>query len=402
MTQESYGSDLDDKAKGIVMKMSAISTPKCQLLSEIERCQERKTCEQSKLDVRYGTDRIKIMSYMENIGWPELFGYDMRRVHEEPEFAVEQRLRESIFWADNVEDDTVPTKTIEPDVGHNWHMTLFGQKICHTKIGVPEFDPHPLKDELDVSTLGHFDFYNTGVMPRLIFTYRKMLEIAADEYGGSLEISFPRFWGGPLDIYVQLRGYEKFISDTIEQPVELRIVMELLTSERLRFAYERQRFLNEEALPNTSLVSDDWVNVPFISPGIFHDFVVPAYARIQSCEGPVIRFHTCGKLEGIVSDLINVFPGMQLLEVSGWNDVKKLDAMVDSRVEFGTKIINTVSLGGSEEEQIEKLESIREVGYRRRVSVCAEAIQRLCSTYEETLTRLNKFLALARRVLYAR
>ena len=51
-------------------------------------------------------------------------------------------------------------------------------------------------------------------------------------------MTFPTFNRGPLDINVQLRGYEGFI--------------------------------------------DDWVNVPFISPALFRDFVLPLYHRLKA------------------------------------------------------------------------------------------------------------------------
>jgi hypothetical protein len=377
-----------------------MSIPKGQLVSELERRRESKLSEQWELDARYGPQRIRLTSYMENIGWPGLFGYDMRRVHGEPGFAIEQGLRERIFWADNVHDDTVPTTAFTPDVGHNWHMTLFGQEIRHTPIGVPEFDAHSLRDGLDLGALGRFDFQRSGVMPRLIDMYRGTRERAADEYGGKLDVTFPFFQSGPLDIYVQLRGYEGFVTDTREKPDGLRDALSFLARERLRFAEERRQFLAEEALPGASFVSDDWLNVPFISPVIFRDFVVPAYALIQAGEGPVTGFHTCGNIEAVAPDLLRVFPGMRVLEVSGWNDVGNLDAVVDPAVEFAAAIINTVSLGSSPDEQRGKLAPIVETARRRRVSVCAQAIQRLYATYEETLFRLNAFLSLARTMLY--
>jgi threonine dehydrogenase-like Zn-dependent dehydrogenase len=40
--------------------------------------------QQKELDARYGSGRICITTHMENIGWPELFGYDVNRYLEEP------------------------------------------------------------------------------------------------------------------------------------------------------------------------------------------------------------------------------------------------------------------------------------------------------------------------------
>jgi len=47
------------------------------------------------------------------------------------------------------------------------------------------------------------------------------------------------------------------------------------------------------------------------------------------------------------------------------------------------------------------LGAIREVGSRRIVSDCAQAIQKLYPTCDEILARLNRLLALARDLLIA-
>jgi hypothetical protein len=285
------------------------------------------------------------------------------------------------------------------DVGMYWDMTLFGLRIQHTAIGVPEFVPHPLQQTGELSTLGHFDFYATGDMPLLIEKYQRMRAIAREEYGDTVSVTFPEFHRGPLDIYVTLRGYENFLDDIADRPEQLMEALTFIIDERLRFTRERAHFLGEEAPPRAAFVADDWVNIPFISPSIFQEYVVPIYRRLRVNEGPVTGFHTCGRMEDVITELLAVFPEINRLEVSGWNDVRVLDARVDPRIAFDVAIINTVSLSDDQPTQREKLEAIAEVGRRRKVSLCAQAIVKLYPTYEETLARLGRFIALAREVL---
>ena len=167
---------------------------------------------------------------------------------------------------------------------------------------------------------------------------------------------------------------------------------------RLRFAKARAAFLGE-TLPEPTFVADDWVNVPFITRTFFHEVMTPVYARIRQQEGAVTGFHTCGKLDAIVEDLLTVFPEITSLEVSRWNDVAALDAKVDPRIGFGCAVINTVSLGDHEAGQRAKLNAIRRAAAHRKVTVCAQAIVKLYPTYEETLARLNRFLGFADDVL---
>ncbi len=381
------------------MNAAALSIPRNQLIGELERRRERKLSANAARDARRGPDRVPVTSYMENIGWTDLLGHPMSRVHDDPEFAAEQRLRELVFWADNVDDDTVPSATISADTGMYWDMTLFGMEIRHSRLGVPEFGPHPLRGRLDLSFLPPFDFAATGDMPRILARHARLSQISADTYGGKLEVIFPHFHRGPLDIFVQLRGYEGFVEDAGERPDALAAALDHLVDERLRYARERQRHLGEASLPPTTYVADDWVNVPFISPAMFREFVAPRYRRIRAGEGPSTGFHTCGNFEPVARDIVDIFPEIEMLEVSPWNSVTALDAILPSRVGFVCSLLNTVTLGGSEREQREKLLPVRDAARHRKVWLIAQAIERVPDTWQETFARLNRFLDLSREVL---
>ena len=381
------------------MITTALSLPIDHLLPALREGRARREGEMAARDARFGAERVRIYSYMENIGWPELFDYRMDRWHADAEFQIAQHLRQSLFWLDNVADDTLPGLEVAPDVGWYWDMTLFGARITHSAIGVPEFLPHPLAENPDLRTLGTFDFYQTGAMPRILEKYRRMREISQQVYGGAPRIGFPSFHRGPLDIYVQLRGYENFVEDISERPTFLLDALTVIADARRRFAQARAAFL-DEAPPTTTFVADDWVNVPFITPAFFRAIMVPVYARIRAQEGAVTGFHTCGKFDAIVGDLLAVFPEITNIDVSGWNDVAALDALIDARIGFGCAVINTVSLSDDAAGQREKLAAVRRVAAHRKVSVCAQAIVKLYPTYAETFARLNRFLALAYQVLY--
>ena len=186
--------------------------------------------------------------------------------------------------------------------------------------------------------------------------------------------------------------------DTLEEPNRVSDFLNLFVDERLRFASERQKFLGETVLPPSTFVADDWVNIPFISPAMFHEFVMPAYRRIVSNEGSVTGFHTCGKMEAIAGSLLEVFPDIRRIEVNGWNDLLLLDEIVSPEIGFDVSFINTFVMTAPVEEQRAKLEMVAAVSKHRKVSLCAQAMVKF-HTYEETIFRMNRFIELARRVL---
>ena len=380
------------------MNLEARTIPKEQLVDAVDERAERRRQQAAARDAQYGPDRVRVNSYMENIGWPELFGYDMNDFYADPDLNVEMQLRQKVFWADNSDDDSGIDLGIQASTGMYYDMTLFGQKIRHTTDGVPCFDPHPISRDPDPSHITPFDFYATGDMPALIAQHRRMLELNQREYGGRLQVRFPNFHRGPLDVLVQLRGYDNFVADAVERPELVRRFLDLFVDERLRYARERQRYLGDPDLPPTTFVADDWVNVPFISPAMFRAFAMPAYRRIRAEEGPVTGFHTCGNFEAVVLDLLSAFPDICLLEVSGWNDVRALDRSVPREVGFYAQVINTLVLTASVDEQRARLEVIAEVSRRRTVSLCAQAMVKF-NSYDETIDKMNRFIRLAREVL---
>jgi hypothetical protein len=369
------------------MNLDAMTLPKDRLLDAL----------QARI-ARPPAGGVRITSYMENIGWPELFGFNMNRFLTDPAFSLEMQLRQKIFWADNAADDSTPDLDVQATTGMYFDMTLFGEHIHHTADGVPQFEPHPIAQNPDPASIAPFNFYTTGEMPALIEMYRRMNDLNARDYDGQLQVSFPNFHRGPLDALVQLRGYDHFIADTAERPEMVEAFLRLFADARLKFACERAHFLGLPGLPPTTFVADDWVNVPFISPAMFRRFVAPVYRHIVVNEGPVTGFHTCGHMELVVQDLLAAFPDIQHLEVSGWNDLALLDRIVSPQVGFDIAVINTLVLAGSESEQREKLEAVAAVSRHRPVTLCAQAMVKLDS-YDETLARLNRFLVLARQIL---
>lgn len=350
-------------------------------------------------DRRYGADRVRVTSYMENIGWPPLFGYDMNRFYAEPEFMLEQELRQRIFWLDNSLGDEQDGMELVPTTGYYWDTTLLGQRIRTSPEGVPEFLPHPLASCPDLSLLPRWDFRESGDMPILLRQHREIARLSAERYGGKVAVGFPSFHRGPLDILVQMRGYERFAFDTLERPSFVRDGLARLVAERARWNRERAAYLGLEWRRAETFVADDWVNPPFVSPAVFRDFVLPAYRAIEDNEGTLTGFHTCGPLRGLVSDLLEAFPGIRTLEVSGWNDVEELDRIVDPGIGFACQVRSTVVLCGTEEQHRRLLEAVRRVSARREVSVCAQAILRVHDSYDEDIGRMNRFVGLARETL---
>jgi len=375
---------------------SALRIPGHKLLDELLERVEAKKQILAERDKAYGAARVRISSYPENITLPGLFGFDMNDYYKNPQLALEISLRSKIFWLDNSRDDGLAS----PDItvaSMYFDMTLFGIEIKYQSDGVPLYGAHPLMEKADLTLLAPFDFYLSGEMPVTHERYRAIKKLSREVYDDRLAIEFPNFSRGPLDIYVQLRGYENFIDDTSGDARFTRELLSFIVDERNRY---NQKVAELNLRPREKVfIADDWVNVPFISPRIFEEYVLPAYRQIQENEGDVTGFHTCGVFGATAAQLLGAFPTIRSIDISGWNDFALMDDTIDQKIDFNLQFINTFVLFAPEEEKRAKLEQIAKIAKHRKVSVCAQAIVKAHDTLDESIAQMNAFIDLAREVL---
>ena len=375
----------------------AMQTPREKLLDELKEANERKMYVLKEHEKKYGMDRPKIGSYMENIALPGLYGFKMRDYYHNAELAMDIDLRNKLFWLDNSHDDGLAA--FEVNAGSMYYdMTLFGLNINYTTDGVPNFEKHALSENPDISQLKPYSFHETGEMPMVHKRYHDLKKISEDLYNGEINVSFPRFGRGPLDIYVQLRGYEGFINDCSENPEYVNRLLNLIVDWRIQYNRLREQFLVIEP-SQTTTIDDDWINVPFISPAIFDEFVAPVYKKIQDNEGPIVRFHTCGKYAALMDSLQNTMPSLDNIDVSGWNDILEIDRLANPDIMLNISFINTFVITGSAEEHRKMLEHAKTVSKNRRTNVNAQAIVKVLGTIDDSIIAMNRFIDLARVVL---
>jgi hypothetical protein len=375
----------------------AMSVPRERLVDEIKQANERKREVLMRRDRELGADRPKIGSYMENLALPGLYGFDMNDYYHDACLAMDIDLRNKLFWLDNSHDDGLAS--LEVGAGSMYYdMTLFELKINYTKDGVPIFERHDMADNPDLKQLKPFDFFQTGEMPMVHKRYHDLKRISEELYDGEVKVLFPAFRRGPMDIYVQLRQYQGFIEDCSEEPEYAHQLLDYIVDTRIRYNRLATEFLGE-APPGIQTMDDDWVNVPFISPAMFDEFAAPAYHKVQKAEGPIVRFHTCGVYGPVLRSLLQVYDGLESMDISGWNDLNEVDKAARGDVKFDVAYVNTFVLTGLPEEHRKKLEVAKKVAGHRRIQLHSQAIVKLLGTIDDSLVAMNRFIDLARKIM---
>ena len=252
----------------------------------------------------------------EPICWVKLFGCDMKRFYTDALYHAEQVIKYKLWRFRNIPDDAPPDASLNASFGYYNEYTVCGMDVKFNDDGVPLIETgHPLTRTPDLSLLEPVDFYESGCMPRLLKWYKELEDITDNR----LAVRMAAWWRGPLDLAVQLRSYENLMSDATENPGFLHGLMHWLTEQRMAwFTAYNKHF----GLPNAPMgIGDDWINIPFISPGFFEEFVLPYYRILENFHGGISGVHSCGN-QLLIQPFLMSLPTIRGLEVSPWTNLE--------------------------------------------------------------------------------
>lgn len=215
----------------------------------------------------------------------------MERFYSDPLYHAEQSLLRKLWRWETFPDDGLPIDAVLPaSLGFYPEYTYAGLSVRYNERGIPDIQTdHPVSSDPDLRHLAPVDFARSGWMPRALAWHDQLTRLA----GGRLEVPFAAtWWRGCLDMAIQLRGFEVFLSDTVERPDFVHALLSFLVEQRCRWWDGYYRNFGKPREP--TFVGDDWINVPFISPSLFRDFVLPRYLDIERFHGGIAGIHSCG------------------------------------------------------------------------------------------------------------
>ena len=335
----------------------------------------------------------RITVYLENIGWTQLFDYDVNRYYDDPAFNCAMQLRQKLYAFETFDDDTPIDTTLSAALGWYFDLPCVGLDVSHEPNGVPHFrDDHPLSRSPDLALLGRHNFYVTGDMPRVFNLYEGLGELTDDRF----TVAFPRWERGPLDMAILLRGYEALMADAVARPQFVHDLLRYLVEERIRWwdAYCAEFAVSDR----TAGIADDWLNVPFISPAFFEEFVLPRYLELQDYHGRIPHVHSCGN-QAPLQHLLLQLETLESMEVNHWTSLADTVRNVPPTKHLAIALLNTDVELQPEPEQEAQLREIKGLCRGRRYHLVGSALQKVHDDYAEDIRRTQHWIALARRVL---
>lgn len=255
----------------------------------------------------------------EPMTWVRLWNLDTPRFYSDPLYYVEMVLRQKLWRWDNFPQDTAPI-TLEIPASQSMYpeYTLLGMELSFSPEGIPTLQTdHPMTRCPDMSLLQPVDFYTSGWMPRILRWWNQVNDIIS---GRLKVVNAMTWWRGCLDLAMQLRGYEALILDIVERPQFVHDLLKFITEQRCRWW---QAYSQHFGLPlQPTDIGEDWLNVPFISPGFFRDFVLPRYLEMEAFHDGIANIHSCGDQTSLQRYFLEI-KSLKNYEVSPWTNLDR-------------------------------------------------------------------------------
>jgi len=108
--------------------------------------------------------------------------------------------------------------------------------------------------------------------------------------------------------------------DSMENPEFVKALMGFITTERNRWHDTYCKHFNVPL--RFANIGDDWINIPFITPEFFREFVLPCYKEIAKHHGGIEYVYSCGN-QTLVQKYLLELEGLDILEISPWTDLEQ-------------------------------------------------------------------------------
>jgi uroporphyrinogen-III decarboxylase len=334
----------------------------------------------------------------EPIAWIKIFNFDINRYFTDPDFYFEQTLRQKLWLCEHFPEYAAHvTAEIPAWLGHYPEYTFVGLNVAFNSAGVPVIQSdHPLSCSADMKLLKPVDFRNSGWMPRVLKWYDEIVRIAA----GRIKVTFNmEWWRGCLDIAIQLRGLEHFLTDTVERPSFVHDLLVFLTDQRCLWHQSYCHYFGTKLKPAS--IGDDWINVPFISPAIFDDFVLPRYMDIERFHGSIEYLHSCGNQTPLQKSIIRNLRTLQILEISPWTDLNQSIKNIPAEKKLNINLHPNDVLVANAATMRSKLEGIVRICEGRKYKVNTSGLTPISPDMSSYIYCIREWLKIARDVLKA-
>ena len=273
------------------------------------------------------TKRVPIRVTLTMASFAKNLNIDLIDHYQKPEKYVEDSLKILRFQHEEILDDRV-LGGIVITFGEAFESSLFGAEPTFKSDRDPWVGKPIIKTEEDLETLNYPDFYESGVMPKILEVY----DTAERMVEHKIPVFFERWDRSPWGVAVHLRGLRKLLKDTDQNPDFVQKLLTFITESRIRWERERQAFLGVKT--ERGFLYNDEVHARVMSPRVYEVFA-HSYEKKLADFYPkgIFYFHSCGDITSFL-DTIATIRGLRRLHISPATDFETAVSKLDRRFVF--------------------------------------------------------------------
>ncbi len=355
-------------------------------LLEAVHCPRNQSRGQARLSISFGIE--------EPMTWVLLWKLDTPRFYTDPYYYVEMTLRQKLWrWENFPEEDVPVTAEIPASLSMYPEYTFVGMQLYFSPEGIPTIQTdHPMTRTPDLRLLDPVDFQASGWMPRIFGWWEDVNQIIA----GRLKVfNSMTWWRGCLDLAMQLRGYDQLMLDVVERPEFVHSLLKFLTEQRCCWWEAYSRHFDLPLRPTD--IGEDWLNVPFISPGFFRDFILPRYLELEAFHGGINSLHSCGNQAPLQRYFLQLKTLMNY-EVSPWTSLEKTLVNLPDEKRLGIGLHPNDVLFTTRQAMEERLRGIQSVCVGRNYGIGTSGLTPILATPADFIDQINLWLGVTRKV----
>lgn len=349
---------------------------------------------QSRLQRRDPSRPLVTFAIEEPMTWVRLWNLDTPRYYSDPLYYIEVTLKQKLWRWENFPLDQQPLAAELPvSLSMYPEFTFVGLELHFSPEGIPTIQTdHPLTKNPDLRLLKPVDYQTSGWMPRVLRWWEEIQRII----DGRLKLVNAMFWWrGCLDLAMQLRSYEALMTDISERPQFVHDLMKFLTEQRCHWWQANTAYFNQPLKPTD--IGEDWLNIPFISPGFFRDFILPRYLELEAFHGGINSVHSCGDQAPLQRYFLQL-ESLNTYEVSPWTSLEKSLANLPADKKLMIGLHPNEVLFTTPEQMETRLRQIAEFCNERRYDIGTSGLTPILDTPEKFIQQVNTWTQIVQKV----
>jgi uroporphyrinogen-III decarboxylase len=259
-----------------------------------------------------GTGLAPFVFFPDPIFYAKLFEYNLEQVFKDAYTHICFTLEQAIWNYENLHHDASVGKTVLITQIGFFAPSLFGMMPIYSADAVPWIKNPIIKEKIDFAKLDKPDFYTSGLSPLVHRMYGEAKEILPDDFN----VEFTTWLTGPFSLLFHLRGINNLALDMMDDPPFVHEMMAFATECMKEWWTQRARFLGRENL-EPIIMGDDEVGIPWISPALYEEFVLPYESDLSEYFGRIDYWHSCGNCTKLLPILARI-PKLRMMDVGPW------------------------------------------------------------------------------------